>query len=271
MKKSKEGNGYEESLFILTVMMSMAALKVEVSVGYGNVIGGEMAASMNLNDRSGFAITDTGGGVASLKIFTVYYPDYDDPPMYQTCNASLSYSYPITLYYDSTDSEGNPGRVSLWGDPSSGHLPLGKYTVHWGGDIGVYVGLDGLRDSTQFPILISFTPDVSKYLEATPDIQSNDPTISDLAQNLVSGSDREPEAVVKIMNWVADDVQYNHGPDLPEDALSINPRSTAQGEMLGLCQSSDSSSEKCRHPGENGTGGNHRQRFLGAESEWGLT
>jgi transglutaminase-like putative cysteine protease len=227
----------KRTLLILAVTMTVAPLKVEVCVGISNVISGEMVAYMNVNDKFGCTVVDTGTGLAAIKFFTVYYPNYDDPPMYQTSNTSLSYSYPTTLYYDSTDSEGNSGRVSWWGDPGGGvHLPLGEYSVNWSGDVGVYVDLDGLRDSTQFPISISFTPDVSKYLEATPNIQSNHTTIANLAQNLVSGSDREPEAVVKIMNWVADNVQYDTNSAIPQDALSIIEDPQHRSRCLGYAR-----------------------------------
>jgi len=60
----------------------------------------------------------------------------------------------------------------------------------------------------------SLPSDIKKYLDPAPEVQSDDPKIKNLAEDLVKGSESEMDAIVRILNWVRYNVQYTCSKDL---------------------------------------------------------
>lgn len=77
-----------------------------------------------------------------------------------------------------------------------------------------------LDTDAPYPVVFESIPlDVRKYLLPESYIQSDDPLIVALAEDLVADATLQAEAVDNIVSWVAGNIEYEAG--LPVDALSV--------------------------------------------------
>jgi len=151
------------------ILIVLLFLRFALVFPYNDVIKGDMASHINGNDKIGLYINDVGGGIAYMYIKSFFYPSYEQDPMYQSVeNFSFQYSQPIAFSVDSIDVYHNSYRYSYWGDTNATQPQLspGEYTLTNKFDAYLYVTLDGLADTTKFPITTYFPPRYSKVSTA---------------------------------------------------------------------------------------------------------
>jgi|GEM_PF-1599676 len=224
-----------KKLILFSVVVSIAGLIPGHVVSYNNVISGIIGTALDGSDHVKVTVYQTGGGIQYLRLKSFHYPSYENDPMYQSIeNFNFGYAPWITSFEDHTDADANQYRYSFWGDPNVGspQVGIGDYVLTNTFECWSSVDLDGLRDSSTYPISVTLPPEVERYLQATSSIQSDNWDIQDFAQNLISGSTREHKAVTKIMDWIRDNMTYGRGH--PENALWIFQDPQHRGDCTGF-------------------------------------
>ena len=158
--------------FVILVIVLFAWLLAEDADCYNNVIQGQIATLLAGNDEVKITVSDVGGRIKYLRLKTFYYPSYDNDPMYQSIeNFGFTYNPSITSTGDHTDADGNQYRYSFWGNPNnnSPQIGVGDYVLTNTFDGYFYVDLNGLRDSSTYPISVALPPDVQRYLQVCRD------------------------------------------------------------------------------------------------------
>jgi hypothetical protein len=222
-------------LIVFSVVVSVALLIPNHVVSYNNIISGIIGTALDGSDELTITVSQTGGGIQYLRLKSFHYPSYEIDPVYQSIeNLTFGYTPGITSFEDHSDADGNQYRYSFWGDPGVGspQVGIGDYSLTNTFECWSSVELDGLRDTSVYPISVTLPADVQRYLQATSTIQSDNWEIQDFAQNLVSGSTREHEAVTRIMDWIRDNMTYEGGH--PENALWIFQDPQHRGDCTGF-------------------------------------
>lgn len=136
----------------------------------------------------------------------------DDPPR------------PADLEEDETDAYGNHNTVLTWNNPSAGTIAFTiAYTITTSAD------WDAFETSDAFPFnSTGLSESITKFLDATDEVQSDNSTLVSQAETLTSGITTQWEAVLAIIGWVMDNVTYGTN-QYGTDALST------YDHLVGVC------------------------------------
>ncbi len=99
--------------------------------------------------------------------------------------------------------------------------------------VKVEVNVNPLNSSARFPIRPDEIPSsMQRFLSDEPKIQTNDRGISAKARELVRGTKYVHEAFADIADWIIDNVTYDAGPTVRQDAKSVI--TTRRGSCVGF-------------------------------------
>ena len=194
-----------------------------------NVIAGTFHTDVDGHDVYGVTVSDTGAGITGLLVKMYFYLDYDAHPTFQDIEGfDFAYDPPdinTDMTSDWTDNFGNPYRFSVWGDnilpPNYPTIQVGSYKAINEFTAELESTLDGMLSETHFPIPDSLVPaEVQPYLDPGPQTQSNEQVVVDLADSLTSLYPFGHLAMMRIVNWCIDNLNYDEDPP-PQDALSV--------------------------------------------------
>ncbi len=103
------------------------------------------------------------------------------------------------------DKYGNYWGIATWNNLATSATVQIKYQVSVGSEIKAE------KSVSEFP-LKNITDDEKIFLQPTKLVQSSDPEIIRLSQDLTNNAKTEYEAVVRILNWVSDNIKYTYNP-----------------------------------------------------------
>jgi len=209
---------------VATFIFLIPVLASNVCHCYNNIISGKMCSYLDIHDSLVFVLEDTGGGISHFYPRIYRYMTYGDlDPMRQRI-FSDSFFFDPEVYWviDRIDYANNHYREPYWGNPSKPDTSVlpGEYKTIIRAEVEICVNLDGINDTTSYPIPSNSIPwYVQTYLDPTDSIQSEDESLQTYAESLVANSKFEVQAVSKIMDWMVDNMEYEEG--RPNDALSV--------------------------------------------------
>ncbi|MFH2012819.1 MAG: transglutaminase domain-containing protein [Pseudomonadota bacterium] len=97
----------------------------------------------------------------------------------------------------------------------------------------IEIDISPLNSSARFPIPIRELPgNLQKFLIAEENIQTNDSMISEKAKDLVKEAKYAHEAFTAIADWLIDNIIYDAGPNVRQDAKSV--MITKRGSCVGI-------------------------------------
>lgn len=160
-----------------------------------------------------------------VKLWTCEYPDYGGDPVGQDVSDFAVTHSPEALFWEyQVDDDYNSRVFSQWGsiwDTLPGTIEERPYAVSSTFTAELANILNGMPSTQSLPLLPELLPlAVQRYLLPSGCCQSEDPTIQAHAESLIAGCTKEYEAVLDIVNWCSDSLNYTAGVEL-EDALSI--------------------------------------------------
>ena len=141
-----------------------------------------------------------------LRIYTLIPPDINQVNYSQTVE-ELNFTYTVSPSEATilTDEYGNTYRVACWEEEFSED----ELTVNMEAIIRREVGTTPVTTSDTYPIPESLLPsDIKDYLYPDPLIQSDHPTIINLAQTLSQGLTKEIDVVNSTLNWISENLRW---------------------------------------------------------------
>lgn len=152
------------------------------------------------------------GPVRSLTLSYVIPESFHSPTYSQRIeNLQMTFSTPPDQKEEKRDIRGNPILKAIWESPPSSLKVTMAFSAF------TKTSLDPLDSHAEYP-LSSIPADVSVYLKATSQVQSDHLEIQAKAKALVQGVKTEFDAVQRILSWVVDNVRYV-SPSSQYDAL----------------------------------------------------
>lgn len=229
-------------VFVGSFVFLTVVLTTSVCFAYNNIISGDGCSDIDIHDSIIVVLTDTGVGVSHFypRIYRYmgYGGLYPDPVVQRIFSDSFSYDPSVNRVLYRHDYAGNSILEPYCGDPENPDTSVlpGEYKITIMADAQICMVLDGIPDSTSYPISSYYLPQyVQKYLESTDSIQSNDQSLQDYAESLVVNSRYEVGAVCRIMDWIADSVTYD-STKRPRDALWIFDDPDHRTTCLGIAR-----------------------------------
>jgi hypothetical protein len=143
-----------------------------------------------------------GPGTRKLVLSFVVPPTFVSPTYNQEIRGfKLAFSPNPSDEKRSEDQRGNQIVTATWNPPPPEVIARVSFKAQ------NQTNLPRLQTGTPFP-LRKVPPDVSPYLKATAQVQSNDPRIRKLAKELTDGVTTQFDAVQRILTWIVDNVRY---------------------------------------------------------------
>jgi len=143
-----------------------------------------------------------GPGTRKLVLSFVVPPSFVSPTYNQQIRGfKLAFSPKPNEEKQSEDQRGNQILTATWNPPPS------EVTARISFRAQNQTNLQRLQTGTPFP-LPKVPPEVSPYLKATAQVQSNDQRIRKLAKELTDGVTTQFDAVQRILTWIVDNVRY---------------------------------------------------------------
>jgi transglutaminase-like putative cysteine protease len=136
-----------------------------------------------------------------------YSPDYSIS--YMTANLSFiplqrDYQQIVSVSYEPQPDETGKGYVIFrWENPG-----LGTYTYNINSEIITQVNRNKVKQKVDFPIK-NLDPELDKYKNPTPNIDSDDPEIVKTASQLAEGEDDAYIVVGNLVSWIQENVNYS--------------------------------------------------------------
>ncbi len=163
------------------------------------------------------------GGLTSLTFKATLPENYSLPNSTQEITG-LNYSYSGTSstpsVEDVTDIYDNHYKKFIWTNPQQGIITVKiSYTVSSGTDWNKFVTSD------KYPFDSSGLPDsVTKFLQPSGEVQSDDPQFISLANSLTSGLTTQWEVLTALNGWIMDNIYYYDYPYAYDALTTLNYR-----------------------------------------------
>jgi transglutaminase-like putative cysteine protease len=167
------------------------------------VLAGTMHAEMRMEFVQTF---DTSPGTTGLRVTMPRFPSVTSR---STAQHILEYQVGLSIPPDRRDSTqdrlGNTFEEILWSKPKGTIVITTRFVARNSLDLA------GWQSVAEYPVR-GVPQDVQMFLEATPYVQKEDPMVARKATELVQGSRSQRETVARILNFVADHLQYRLEP-----------------------------------------------------------
>jgi len=181
-------------------VLSAAPNSVEAET---DVYSGSISSTVEISRVMVFQVSS---GVENLQISFPIYPSESLSGFSQSVDLSIEYNPEPTSETNYTNEFGYQYQRAEWISPSAGTVTI---TIH--ATVSLNVDLSSPFPKTAaFPLNSNLlTSYETQFLQSTSEVQSTDPSITSLANSLVSGCSTEYQAVDNIINWVAEQVSYD--------------------------------------------------------------
>lgn len=189
------------------------------------ILDGALISSFHVKDTAVIGAPTDQGGIEDFTYHLVPPPS----AVTKTSKQSVSnYRYaatpPPASAKERTDAYGNRILELNWKAPAGEIKIVSEY------DVKASVEFVPVPSTAPYPVQAgALPPDVAIYLRPSEQVQSEDPGLRTLSNELVNGARTEGEAVTRIMHWIVDHLYYTLEPT-GYDAL------TTKREGKGNCQ-----------------------------------
>jgi len=208
-------------------------------------IYGSMNSSGSLRIDNHYTLARSQQGLYAIRTIIPIVHSQLTSPLFQTItDLQVTYhdTYPNGIA-DVVDTNGNPCKLLVWGDTAAHTIYFQPndtdfFSMRSEGQFWTQLVLNGLCDGTPYPCN-TYPDSVRKFLEATPEVQSDDPGLILFAQrNFAVGSYRSYDVVNKIFNWARNKMNYGNGfydaLRILGDSLESDPRLRHVTTCIGL-------------------------------------
>ncbi len=172
-----------------------------------------LSGTMHAETRMEFTQTfDPSPGTTWLKVTLPRFPTVTSrSTIQQITQYQVSFSRPPDKREASQDRLGNAMDEVTWERPAGTIVITTRFVTRNSLDLA------GWQSAAAYPVH-GVSQEIQPFLEATPAVQKDDPAIVQKAATLVQGSRSQREAVARVLNFVADHLQYRLEPG-KHDAL----------------------------------------------------
>ncbi len=149
---------------------------------------------------------DPSPGTTRLRVTLPTFPSVTSRSTNQQITQyQISFSVPPDKREATQDTLGNTAEEVLWERPSRPIVITTRFVARNSLDLA------GWQSAAAYPVR-NIPQDVRLFLEGTAAVQKDDPGIASKARELVQGSRSQREAVARVLNFVADNLQYRLEP-----------------------------------------------------------
>ena len=158
---------------------------------------------------------DPSPGTTRLKVTLARFPSVTSrSTAQQIMRYQVGFSIPPDKQDITQDRLGNTFEEILWSNPKGTIVVTTRFVARNSLDLA------GWQSVAEYPVR-GVPQDVRVFLEATPFVQKEDPAVARKAAELVQGSRSQREAVARILNFVADHLQYRLEPGAHDAAFAL--------------------------------------------------
>ncbi|MDP2852784.1 MAG: transglutaminase-like domain-containing protein [Smithellaceae bacterium] len=196
-----------KAIFVILMLMASTPVLAE-----NFTVKGDMASTIHYELRHQITAGD------SMRKLTLSFvvPESFDSPTYkqQITNFKITFSPQAQESTTTTDARGNKTIQATWMDVP----PIIDAVVSF--DARTNTGLKSMQSSAPFPAA-STPKHLTVYLQASEQVQTNDPAIRELSFKLTNGVKTQFDAVQRVVSWVVDHVRYVNPPQQYDALYSL--------------------------------------------------
>ncbi len=196
-----------KAIFVILMLLASTAVLAE-----NFTVKGDMASTIHYELRHQI----TAGDAMRKLMLSFVVPDSFDSPTYkqQITNFKITFSPQAQESATTTDARGNKTIQATWMDVP----PIIDAVVSF--DARTNTGLKSMQSSAPFPTA-STPKHLTVYLQASEQVQTNDPAIGELSFKLTNGVKTQFDAVQRVVSWVVDHVRYVNPPQQYDALYSL--------------------------------------------------
>jgi transglutaminase-like putative cysteine protease len=196
-----------KAIFVILMLMASTPVLAE-----NFTVKGDMASTIHYELRHQI----TAGDSMRKLMLSFVVPESFDSPTYkqQITNFKITFSPQAQESTTTTDARGNKTIQATWMDVP----PIIDAVVSF--DARTNTGLKSIQSSAPFPTA-STPKHLTVYLQASEQVQTNDPAIRELSFKLTNGVKTQFDAVQRVVSWVVDHVRYVNPPQQYDALYSL--------------------------------------------------
>ena len=196
-----------KAIFVILMLLASTPLLAE-----NFTVKGDMASTIHYELRHQITAGD------SMRKLTLSFvvPESFDSPTYkqQITNFKITFSPQVQESTTTRDARGNKTIQATWMDIP----PIIDAVVSF--DAQTNTGLKSMQSRAPFPT--ASTPNrLNVYLQASEQVQTNDPAIRELSFKLTDGVKTQFDAVQRVVSWIVDHVRYVNPPQQYDALYSL--------------------------------------------------